>query len=123
MERTSRETWAKRIERWKESGLTAKEFAAEVGLSASSLQWWKWRLGAGATWQPAKRGRTRSSTGRPAALTKPRSISPVTFVEMSAPIVSDALEVILPSTVRVCVRPGFDDTTLGRLLDVLERRR
>ena len=51
------------------------------------------------------------------------AITPMTFVEMSAPISTDALEVILPTTVRVCVRPGFDDKTLGRLLDVLEQRR
>jgi hypothetical protein len=33
MERASRETWAKRVERWKDRGLTAKEYAAEVGIS------------------------------------------------------------------------------------------
>ncbi len=51
------------------------------------------------------------------------AVTPLTFVEMTAPVVSDALEVILPTSVRVCVRPGFDDATLARLLDVLERRR
>jgi hypothetical protein len=29
VERTSRETWTKRVERWKDSGLTAAEYAAE----------------------------------------------------------------------------------------------
>ena len=33
MDRTSRETWAKRVERWKDGGLRAKEYAAEVGIS------------------------------------------------------------------------------------------
>jgi hypothetical protein len=42
---------------------------------------------------------------------------------MSAAIVREPLEVVLPSTVRVRVPIGFDDTTLGRLLDLLERRR
>jgi hypothetical protein len=46
----------------------------------------------------------------------------LTFVEMTAPIATEALEVVLPTTVRIRVRPGFDDATLGRLLDVLERR-
>ncbi len=32
-----REQWAKRVERWKDSGLTAKEFAAETGINAQSL--------------------------------------------------------------------------------------
>ena len=38
MERTTQETWAKRIERWKESGLTAGEFATEVGINIRSLR-------------------------------------------------------------------------------------
>ncbi len=50
MERVSRETWSKRVERWKDSGLTAAEYAAEAGINAHSLSWWKWRLGSnGAT--------------------------------------------------------------------------
>ena len=44
MDRASRETWAKRVERWTDSGLTAKEYAAELGIKAHSLTWWKWRL-------------------------------------------------------------------------------
>jgi hypothetical protein len=46
----------------------------------------------------------------------------MTFVEMAPALATDGLEIILRATVRVCVRPGFDATTLGRLLDVLERR-
>lgn len=117
-----RETWAKRVERWKDSGLSAKEFAAEVGINARSLSWWRWQLSKTDP-APARRRRRRSGTA-PTAITNPTAtISPMTFVEMSAPISADALEVILPTTVRICVRPGFDDATLGRLLDVLEQRR
>jgi hypothetical protein len=43
--RTSREEWAKRVERWKNSGLTAKEFAGELGFNPRSLVFWKWQLG------------------------------------------------------------------------------
>ena len=39
-----REEWAKRGERWSDSGLTAKEFAAATGLNANTLMHWKWRL-------------------------------------------------------------------------------
>jgi hypothetical protein len=42
------ETWAKRVERWTDSGLTAKEYAAGLGIKAHSLTWWKWRLSSGA---------------------------------------------------------------------------
>jgi hypothetical protein len=31
MDRTSREEWAKRVERWGDSGLTAKEYAGRSG--------------------------------------------------------------------------------------------
>jgi hypothetical protein len=55
-------------------------------------------------------------------MAKAATISPITFVEMAAPAATDALAIILRTRVRVCVRPGFDDGTLGRLLDVLERR-
>lgn len=48
MEGKASEVWAKRIERWRDSGLTATEFAAEVGVNAKSLSHWKWRLHKGA---------------------------------------------------------------------------
>ena len=117
------ETWAKRVERWRDSGLSAKEFAAETGINPRSLSWWRWHLAKGepVAEVPARRRRRSRAITTPA--TKSPMITPLTFVEMAAPISTSALEVILPSTVRICVRPGFDDATLGRLLDVLERRR
>lgn len=119
-----RAQWAKRVERWKESGLSAKEFAAELGINARSLSWWRWQLSKGETTAPGEPRRRRRSRSTAAAITKPVTITPLTFVEMTTPpVAKDALEVILPTTVRICVRPGFDDGTLDRLLDVLERRR
>jgi len=116
-----REQWAKRVERWKDSGLTAKEFAAETGINAQSLSWWRWHLSKGAEEpRPRRRRRSQGATGE---ITRSPALSPMTFVEMTAPAALDKLEVVLPSTIRVCVRPGFDAATLGRLLDVLEQRR
>jgi hypothetical protein len=43
--RTSREEWRKPVERWKDSGLTAQQYATELGIKASTLQYWKHRLG------------------------------------------------------------------------------
>ena len=121
MGRESRETWAKRVEQWKDSGLTAEEFALELGISAASLKWWKWRLGGTAAPRATEAAKKRGS-----AMTKASgaALSPLTFVEMAAPVVSEPpLEVVLPSSVRIRVRAGFDEVTLRRLLDVLERRR
>lgn len=121
MARESREHWAKRVERWTDSGLTAGEFARELGISASSLKWWKWRLGSAAAAKPASSPAPRV---RSSAVTKAPAATSVTFVEVSAPRVAEApLELVLPSALVVRVRAGFDDVTLGRLLDVLARRR
>jgi hypothetical protein len=43
MERVGREEWTKRVQRW-HSGLTAREFALETGVTESSLSFWNWRL-------------------------------------------------------------------------------
>jgi hypothetical protein len=43
-ERASPEVWRERVERWKSSGLRAKEFAAAENLSPRSLSWWQWQL-------------------------------------------------------------------------------
>src|SRR5260370_28794849 len=48
MRQERREVWVKRIEQWKESRLTAKEFAAQAGVKLNTLQSWKWRLAADA---------------------------------------------------------------------------
>lgn len=112
---TSRETWAKRVERWKESGLTAAQFAAETGISPSSLSWWKWRLGS-----EARKGVHDEVTKRQR---RARRVSPLTFVELPAPALRESLEVVLPSGVRIRVPADFDSTALTRLVEVLGARR
>lgn len=109
MERVSRETWAKRVERWMDSGLTAKEFAAESGLNAHTLSYWKWRLRAK---RPAKA--RRSSTALAA--------SPLSFVEVArAATAVEPFEVELGSGMRVRVPGSFDADALSRMLEVLGR--
>ena len=44
MDQDVRAIWAKRIERWRQSGLTAKEFAAELDVRPNSLSYWKSKL-------------------------------------------------------------------------------
>jgi hypothetical protein len=45
MSKATRVEWVKRVERWRDSGLTAKEFAAELDVFPSSLTYWKVKLG------------------------------------------------------------------------------
>lgn len=113
MAKQSREVWAKRIERWKDSGLTAAEFAAETGVNAHSLSWWKWRLGT--KMAPGSSG--RRSRRAPLA----PSVQPLQFVELAAPPGSSVLEVVLARDRTVRVPLGFDGPTLERLLGILER--
>src|SRR5262245_39897640 len=42
--RESRSVWAKRVERWVDSGLAAAQFEAETGISARRLAYWKSHL-------------------------------------------------------------------------------
>ena len=118
MSRGARETWAKRVEALKASGRSVKEFAAEAKISPRSLAWWRWHLGTGR--KTPKRDDRRSRRRRSAAMAT--AISPLTFIEMRAAEVTDGLEVVLRSGVRIRVRAGFDSSTLTQLLDVLEQR-
>lgn len=113
MDRESRETWAKRVERWQDSGLTAKEFAAELGVNAHSLTWWKWRLSA----KPKAPGEHRPR--RRAARRAPSATTALTFVEMPATVATEPFEVVLPTSLRIRVPAGFDAASLRRLLEVL----
>jgi hypothetical protein len=123
--RESREVWAKRVERWGDSGLTAAQYEAETGISARRLSYWKWQLRA-----DAERER------KPAAARAPEP----TFVEVvAAPVIRKAfakgpatkgpaakaepLDVILGAQeLRVRVPVHFDAAALQRLISTLEKR-
>ena len=111
MSRASRQEWSKRVERWRDSGLTAQEFAAEVGVNPQTLSCWKWKLKS-----DAKTNRVTSARGPSAARALP-------FVEIAASATSAAwFEVVLGAGVVVRVPSQFDAAALGQLLDVLGHR-
>ena len=103
MARASREVWSKRVAQWKASGLTAAEFARRHKVVAGSLKWWSWQLGA---------ARRKSSV----------SMSPLTFVEMTGAVQREGIELVI-GAIQVRVPADFDEEALGKVLDVLERRR
>lgn len=115
MPKESREVWAKRVERWNDSGLTAAEYAAETGFNAQSLSWWKWKLG-----RPAPSSATTSCRTRKVPAVAPAT-PPLTFVELPVPPKGEALEVVLARGRTVRVPIGFDGPTFERLLGILER--
>jgi transposase len=109
MPRASRETWAKRVERWNESGLSAAQFANETGVNAKTLAFWKWRLGRDAG---TKRG------------SRPPKFVEVSPAALLAEVVTDVepLEVIVRDTVRIRVPSRCDFEAVRRLVAALERR-
>jgi hypothetical protein len=40
MQRATRAEWVERVERWRQSQLTAAEFAQREGIRAEVLRWW-----------------------------------------------------------------------------------
>ena len=116
MGRASREVWAKRVERWKDSGLSAKEFAAELEVSANTLTFWKWKLGKDTSAGDA------SNAGRSKA-TAPSRRAPQRFLQLvpasPASASGTALELVFTSGLIVRVAPGFDESTLQRLVALL----
>jgi transposase-like protein len=124
MDQTDAQQRAKWVERWKDSGLTAKEFAAEAGLTASALYNWSSQLAA-AKRKQADRGselavQPMRSERACRAKTPPATPTPH-FVELPIAAVSQSpvmLELLFGD---VCVRvpSGFDEVTLTRVVRAL----
>jgi len=109
--RAGREEWQKRVQRWKESGLTAKEFAAETGINAGTLQFWRYKL-KGGTRSPARTNAKAPSNEILASL-----------VEVRAPTITSVdqrFEIELGNGRRVRVGGAFDADALRALIAVLE---
>jgi len=113
--RTSREEWAKRVERWQDSGLTAAEFARELGINASTLAYWKYALKKGAESSTKRRTKRSRRQPRPALAPQPSFVE----VEASTPT-NDRFELELSRGRRLRIPRGFDEATLRRLVGVLE---
>ena len=114
--RTTRVEWAKRVERWADSGLTAKEFAAEIGINPRSLVFWKWQLKRDAQGAPTiVREPTRKVSGR-------RLVAKLPLVELRPSLSETRIELELAAGRRLKIPAGFDVDSLLRLLSVLETR-
>jgi hypothetical protein len=116
MARAGREVWEKRVERWKDSGLTAEEFAAETGVNARTLRHWHWLIGrerAGRPYVgPARRRRSRT-----------RAVAP-SFVELTLPVAAaDERFELETGRWRLRVPIRFDAEALGQLLTVVGAQR
>jgi hypothetical protein len=105
--------WAKRIERWGDSGLTAKQFAAEIDVSPQSLTFWKWKLrkdeqGSSRT---ARRQHATPATTAASFLQLLPALEPT---KSATP--ASTLELVLGRGLSVRVPADFDEGTLRRLV-------
>ena len=113
--REGREVWSKRVARWRESELTAKEFAAETGVNRHTLTHWAWRLGG--------QGRGRGAAAkRPRAAGTPKWIEVIGTGSTSTGTADSGFEIGLASGRTVRVPTEFDAEALGRLLAVVDAR-
>jgi hypothetical protein len=116
--RVGREEWAKRVERWRDSGLTTAEFAAELGINSRTLTYWAWTLKR----EASGKKRVWPAKGRKAALKAPAStvsgaLPAFVQVQHSTPQARFELEV---RGRRLHIPAGFDARQLRSLLEVLE---
>ena len=124
MERPDAQQRAKWVERWKDSGLTAKEFAVEAGLKATALYAWRAQLSAATrresevrdVSEPVPSRRTRSAKREKRSVTPPPR-----FIELPVAEVTNtpAMLELLLGDVRVRVPAGFDEATLSRVVRAL----
>jgi hypothetical protein len=107
--RTSREEWRKRVERWKDSGLTAEQYASELGINAKTLQFWKYKLAKPAASAQRARRRPRVEATLPLIEVQPASAD------------GSAFELALSGGKRLRIPAAFEVEALERLLAVLAR--
>lgn len=110
--RTSRVEWQKRVGRWKESGLTAEEFAAELGIKPGTLRFWKYSL------DKQKREGARRRGGETSLPTAE------SFIEVRPAVTAAhrSFELELGGGRRLLIPAEFDAAALERLLTLLEKR-
>ena len=117
MARESREVWTKRVERWRDSGLSAGEFAAEIGVNANSLRAWSWRINA----EPrrAVANPTTSAVESLQWVEVGATPPPARDAHCAATASTEKLDLVLASGMVVRVPAGFEPEALRRLLAVV----
>jgi hypothetical protein len=117
--RVAREEWAKRVERWRESGLSCAEFATELGINPRTLTYWQYILRKEARGEKRTWPRRRDAASKaPRAATATVVAEP--FIEVQAVERSSLFELQLRGGRRLSVARDFDAGALRRLLEVLE---
>ena len=118
----SREEWAKRVERWRDSGLTCAEFAAELGINPRTLTYWKWILGKAARGEKRAWPKRRAPSSPAEQASKEIAAGAPELIEIQVVPSDTRIELELRGGRRVRIPAGFDPKGLSQLLDLLEAR-
>ena len=108
---SNRDKWRERVQRWKDGGLTAQQFATEMGLNYHTLLYWSSRLkrdGAG----------TNNTTER---VTLPEFIEVTETITREKSVLAKSGLELLVSDVLIKVPVGVDEQTLRRVLSVIRQ--
>ena len=142
MGRETREIWEKRVARWRDSSLSAKEFALETGINARTLAYWAWKVKRGGSGAPASKGPAPKRNGRsgpadaqstwlevvatPLVGMPAGTLVSTPTVRDSSPPVSGAVlasfELVVATGRTIRIPASFDAEALARLLAVVEGR-
>lgn len=112
--------WRRTIRRQQRSGLTVRDFCLHEGLKDGAFRWWRQEL--------ARRDQQTSVASAGEQVGEPTESAPaflsvrVTELDASSPRQSAMIEIVLTTGPVVRVPSGFDPSTLGQVLTVLEGR-
>lgn len=95
------------IRRWESSGLSQRAFAAREGVSYSTFQHWRRRLGG-----------SRATSKKASSTTTPVTLDAIAVID-DAPSQVSPFEIRTSSGTSVIVPSDFDESCLRRLLGVL----
>lgn len=110
--RMVRAAWAERVQRWRRSGRTAREFAESIGVKPATLAYWAWRLRreeGDAQPRPRRRRRANGAGAEP----------PFVEVIVDGPA-AGGFVLELGDGRQLRIAAGFEAPALTRLLTVLE---
>lgn len=119
------DAWMERVEKWAESGKTAKEFAEEVGCNANTLTTMRWKLvKAGRVKKASERRRLRVVSNEDVGKGGGKRTRARRGSSKGEPLGSPGNESLLElqvGDVSVRVPAGFDEAALERVLRAMRR--
>ena len=103
--------WREVVRKFRESGLSVRKYCQANNISESSLHWWRREI--------ERRDAEEKSKIEPDAPT----FAEVRIIGEKEPDPDSGISIILPDGPEIQLKRGFDETTLLRVIEVLENAR